>query len=533
MSWTDLSAAASHRVRGALDLTYLNALKANADYLHDLFRNAHGGIIGGNVYVAALGYGGGSFDAVAMGSAASWSKAEDAQTLTIAQTAGVATVDMSPGYPGANDYAVFASAISAPSLQQTVDSWCAVVEHISATQFKIRTFKYAGNSISAAPPAGFENCTICFAVIGDNRSTLSDFSGYVRLPDADDGFYCIKEWLDVLANNIEILRTRIVADHRIEDGLHTYDTFSAFPSGGGALTYHNVAGQENSREWLLEPWSWGYRAADLKRVEAAYTIDSEEFKAQIAQIAHMQLTYSYGVIACMNPYSHVASEQRLVHPLLYKDAMAFLPRYYDSTIGGLTWTDADAQGHGAPDSLAFLRFNFDKGTATATPDDRFANVDGDTFFPTGAQSGVLRCTILQNQLEELRRFYLLGHDETLFHRRRAPGIIGAGRVVNTTGTTYVVQDWSWIKSTRGTSITISRQTSPIRIRVSFPAAIASYRNVGILLMSTPVAPATPATCIMAQAVRGETGYFEAVQIDPAATPFEWDCSFNFLLFGVM
>jgi len=520
--WTTLDRL---QMKDAVSVSYVDALRENALFLLERIMvghpdgGSHTGTINGSTYkgsypvaAATVRYNAG----YALG-----------QSFQLAYTSNPATGLVRMTFSGVTmagtNYAVFVAPINSPQENAVIPTMVGSVATRATTYFEIQlhTLTNSGDTTAAAVDASF-----FVAVFGTTTSSpATTRAGWEYLPKLQDTLLP-QEYVEDLLDNVYDLRGWMASAHSTHDGAH--DTLSV-PTMAGALTYKTSLDAADTREWVVEPWSYGVREGSLSKLTTEFAdTGAARVQAQLAQIKHgvgYATELDYGILVTMNPYNIASTRARIVHPMQYRDAVIFAPMFWD----GAAWTYAEqtTAQTGAPDSLSFMRFDLTGSRITnGHSSDRLWAPGAPIIFGSTDMSGVLMWTLLKEELDELKKIYEVQHSSTDgTHDMPPPGIYGVGYVDYSAG--YSLASWS-----RGVASVATVASAPVGCRLTLSASFNNFRHVAAIVCGHTGAAPGAGDYRAVQVARNGTAATVDIHQWAGNPPVAGHYSFSYLIIGV-
>lgn len=552
MTWTDLDRPKSGE---ALTATYLNGLRNNIKHLIDLYSKSHsaGSHNVSNdptadqytslphrlIFV--------EYDSDADNYSISYVGGGAAVAPTIT-SGGVGRLSITHNMGNADTtetYAVLASPITHQNEGEPLVNVIANVNQSAAGVFDVFLYEVPNSTAEVTANAiTFKDCSFACAVYyydttGDNPLT------FYNMPLLVEGAPIPTEWLSSLVNNIEELQTNFGIFHQMSSGEHIKSI--SVPASAGVLTYKKSLDPEDNGGWIAEPWSSGVSEGSIKELSADYKdeVTNNDAKLKMAGLPLEQpfsTGTSYATFCTMNVYTHREDYPRVVHPQQYKDNTVFAPRYWDDVItsgGAWRWNIVDDDGDGAPESIAWIRFNKSTQYSTSNASNKVIQT---TDIQTPADEDVLSIALLtelQESTVELKKLFEQEHDATTgLHTLQPPGIVGFGRVV-VSGGAWVLRPLSdGVASVTSTSAGLSPAALATKgCRLTFTSTFSNFRNFGLIV--TPSVDATIGAVAENDYVIPVVNRFDDSTADVylhsasgSFNPAPVYCRFNFILIGI-
>lgn len=550
MAWTDLTRL---KMKGALDVEYLNGLKDNLEYLKTQMQVSHRGYEHGastdnansayGAYPLAIGVI--EYDS---GYSTNWGWSEIGTVSVNSSGSGYVELLWSTAFASVDEFAVFACPINSHAEGEPLVSRSAKVDQSSSWSAPsvgkaIKVYLHGwGNQ--PADPSALVDTSFFYAIFGKNSSlTTTSWNNWETIPDLLDGFPPATDWYSNLFTNIGLLSTAFTLEHSGYNGVHITPFV---PSSSGVLTYRRSLYSDDQQDWIVEPWSNGVDEFEQKinNYEQDYFSGGSagtQYRARLASLKQggpVATALDYGCLATMNPYDIDANRMRTVHPMQYRDGVLFAPRMTEqnpsaATTGEHLWRDYDGSDQGAPDSFAFLRFNKSTELEPAfSGGDRLAGFDQTGSHGDGHQESLLLLTGIAEELEEYRRLFEAQHNASNGkHEIKPPGIYGVGRVVYTFGASplYTAEPWS-----TGISGTTDITSGALGCTLTFDATFNSFRSFGVIVTAddTGTAASAHSVPLVERNGNGASADVHIYRHDGSLLPATRHGTFNYLIIGV-
>ena len=485
MAWTDIDRL---QLKDALDAAHLNKIKGNIDSLltslliGHRYARYHDKAVDGTTTK-------GSYPCLIL-----WVSFDGTDTYTADQYPAGADVG-APSRSGAGRVSIDIEIDTAFGVE-SVDDMCVVVKPYTTVDRKntlesydaqcyasiasttltldIAIHKIAG-TVSDTPTLA--DCGFGVIIAGKQSAAwtaANDVSSLASgVPDIIDGMPVLVEHFAALRTALISAETYYYTGHNGFDGSHARGRY--LPAISAVCTYRAAADSDESRDWVTEPYSSGLDADSIERVDTTYNDGSDDKTGAILGMKHAcpyAALDDYIVLSTPNPWAHENGRARLAHCMQYKDSAAISMRYYDGA--AWSWADADADGTGAPDSLAILAFQqvFDPAAFSGT--DSMSRFAAFAAPASGDKVSLRLLTHIRDNLIRFRQIFLTEHTTNGYHRIKPPGILGVGRVT-WSGAAYTLEDFSYGVAS------VSTLSSPNGCQLTFPDSFSSRRNYGIIL----------------------------------------------------